>query len=580
MSTPAELVQRFPASPDQLHSMPWEALRDWYQALAAVPLSATNSEEWLAAWSRLESLISEAASAAMIGYTCDTTDPAKEKTHLRFAAEVLPKAEEQSVGLARKLVESGLQPPGMETVMARFRTAIELFREANVPLFSDLEELGSGYQKITGAMTARWDGRSVPLPQLAPFLQSADRAVRERAYRATVAPYVAARDELANLFNRMRAQRQQVARNAGFANYRDYIFPAKFRFDYTPDDCRRFHDAVEATVVPAVVRNLEERRARLGVDRLRPWDLAVNPYRLEADRPFEGADQLIDGAARIFADLDAGFASEFRVMMDEGLLDLESRHGKAPGGYCDTLHVRGRPFIFMNASGVVDDVMTLLHEAGHAFHAFASHRLPLIWQRHPGSESAELASMSMELLAGGRLGRPIGYLGEVDARRALLDRLEDLVATLGHIASIDAFQHWIYVDDAGADPEARDAAWLDIRGRFEPAVDWEGLEAERVGRWYRQLHVFLYPFYYIEYGIAQLGALQVWRNSLADPVAAVAAYRDFLALGATRPLPELYRTAGARLVFDPAGMAELVQLVEEQTARLREGLPPREVALS
>ena len=579
MTSSAEVVKHYPESAEALQDMSWEELRGRYQALAQVPLDAGSVEEWLAAWSRLESLVSEAASTAMIRYTCDTTDQAKEATHLRFAAVILPKAEEQSVALARKLVASGFKVPGMETVMARFSTAIALFREENVVLFSELEELGSGYQKITGAMTAEWEGRRVPLPQLSPFLQSPDRAIRERAYRATVAPYVAARGDLAGLFNQMRTGRQQVARNAGFANYRDYIFPAKFRFDYTPDDCRRFHDAVEAAVIPAVARSLEERRVRLGVDRLRPWDLAVNPYRLDSTHPFQGADQLIAGADRIFSDLDPGFAEEFRTMRQEGLLDLDSRHGKAPGGYCDTLHVRGRPFIFMNASGVVDDVMTLLHEAGHAFHAFASHRLPFIWQRHPGSESAELASMSMELLAGGRLGLPGGYLGEVDARRAQLDRLEDVLATLGHIASIDAFQHWIYTDEDGADPAARDAAWLRIRARFEVAVDWDDMPEERAARWYRQLHVFLYPFYYIEYGIAQLGALQVWRNSLADPDRAVRAYRDFLSRGATRPLPELYRTAGASLVFDPAGMAELVSLVEEQTDKLRAGLPPREVAL-
>jgi oligoendopeptidase F len=260
-------------------------------------------------------------------------------------------------------------------------------------------------------------------------------------------------------------------------------------------------------------------------------------------------------------------------MIDEGLLDLESRKGKAPGGYCETLHFNGRPFIFMNAVGVVDDVMTLLHEAGHAFHAFASHPLPLIWQRHPGSEAAELASMSMEFLASPHLLQPVGYFTPAEARSAWLEHLEDVLLSLVHIASVDAFQTWIYTSPDGGNAAARDAMWLQLRRRFERGVDWTGLDQERVARWYRQLHIFMYPFYYIEYGIAQLGALQVWRNSLADPAAAVARYREALALGAVRRLPEIYSTAGARLIFDAAGIKELVQLVETRIEQLRAELP-------
>jgi oligoendopeptidase F len=271
----------------------------------------------------------------------------------------------------------------------------------------------------------------------------------------------------------------------------------------------------------------------------------------------------------VFERVDPALGREFGTMIDERLLDLDSREGKAPGGYCDTLHVSGRPFIFMNAVGLTDDVNTLLHEAGHAFHAFASHHLPLLWQRHPGSEMAELASMSMELLAAPHLRRPAGFFAPEEWRQARLDHLEDVIITLAHVASIDAFQHWVYTDPAGADAAARDAAWLRIRSRFEQGVDWSGLEPERIARWYRQLHVFLYPFYYIEYGIAQLGALQVWRNSSRDAAGAVAAYRRFLALGATRPLPELYAEAGARLVFDAGRMAELVAVVEEEIEALR-----------
>lgn len=551
----------------------WADLAARYAELAAAPIDATTLEPWLARWSRLDELVTEAASLAMIAYTCDTADTTKEAAHLRFSTEILPQLEEAEVALAKKLVAVGTDRPDFVTTLRRFRTAIEIFREANVPLVAEAEGLAAKYQQITGTMMAPWDGAQVPLPRLSPFLKSADRSVREAAWRASTAPYVAARDELATLFDRMVALRTTMATNAGFADYRDYVFAAKCRFDYTPADCERLHEAIAETVGPALLRALAARRERLGLDAIRPWDLAVDPWRAAPPVPYQTIAELQEGAARIFAAVDPVLGGQFRTMMTEGLLDLESRTGKAPGGYCDTLHARGRPFVFMNAAGVPEDVTTLLHEAGHCFHAFASHALPFIWQRHPGAESAELASMSMELLAAPHLGQPTGYYDGPDAVSARLEHLEDILISLAHIASVDAFQSWIYTSPDGADGVARDQAWLRLRERFEPGTDWSGLEPERIARWYRQLHIFLYPFYYIEYGLAQIGALQVWRNARRDPVEAVAAYRRFLALGATRPLPELYRAAGVELTFDKAVLAELVAMVEEEMAVLRAMLP-------
>jgi oligoendopeptidase F len=557
-----------PTSPVAFAKATWEDVVPYFDELVERPLDTPTVGEWLRAWSRLEELVTEAASQAMIAYTIDTSDAEKEKDHLRFSTEILPKMEERSVELARRLVALGHSTPELATTLARFRTSIEIFREANIPLFSELEELGARYQRITGSMTVEWDGVERPLPQLQPFLKSPDRAVRERAFRAATQPYLAEHDTLAELFDRMFELRQRAARNAGFANYRDYAFAAKFRFDYTPADCERFQEAVERTVAPVVARVLERRRRRLGLDVLRPWDLAVDPHRATPLRPFETVAELVGTARRVFDQVDPALGGQFQTMIDERLLDLDSRKGKAPGGYCETLHFRGRPFIFMNAVGLVDDVMTLLHEAGHAFHAFASHRQPLIWQRHPGSEAAELASMSMELLAAPHLARPTGYFTPEDHRRAWLEHLEDVLLSLVHIASVDAFQTWIYTTPDGMDASARDEAWLRIRSRFERGVDWSGLEAERIARWYRQLHIFMYPFYYIEYGIAQIGALQIWRNSLQDPGGAVAHYREALALGAVRSLPELYRTAGAKLSFDGGLIGELVHMVEQQIDRI------------
>ncbi len=567
-------VSVLPQSPAAFAKASWEDVAPYFDELNNRPLDPSSIEGWLLAWSTLEELVTEAAARAMIAYSIDTGDSDKEADHLRFSTQVLPRMEERSVELARRLVESGYSTPALAMTLRRFRTQIEIFRDENVQIFAELEELSARYQRMTGSITVEWDGVERPLPQIQPFLKSPDRAVRERAFRVGSQPYMAQRGEMAKLFDRMYELRMRAARNAGFEDYRDYIFPAKFRFDYTPADCERFHEAVERTVVPAVERVLEARRRRLGVDVLRPWDLAVDPYRDKPLTPFSDVTDLVRKARRVFDRVDPALGQEFQVMIDEGLLDLESRKGKAPGGYCETLHFQGRPFIFMNAVGLMDDVMTLLHEAGHAFHAFASHAQPLIWQRHPGSEAAELASMSMEFLASPHLSQQGGFFTRDDARRAWLEHLEDVLLSLVHIASVDAFQTWIYTSGEGADADARDAAWLRLRSRFERGVDWSGLESERVARWYRQLHIFMYPFYYIEYGIAQVGALQVWRNSLENPKKAVARYREALSLGAVRNLPEIYRTAGAKLSFDAELMGELVALVEEQIEHLRAELPP------
>ena len=568
---PASIID-LPASPDAFADATWADIAPYYERLADAPLDEAGVEAWLATWSRLEELVGEAGTLAMTAYTGNTADPALEANYLRFSTEIFPQLDEQQVRLARRLLALGWSRPDLEQLIAQFRTDAEIFREANVPLFAELEALGAAYQKVTGGLTVDWDGERKTIPQLQPHLQSRDRAERERAFRLGATAYLEKRDELAALFDRMYDLRQQAARNAGFDDFAEYVFKAKHRFDYTVEDCRRFHEAVERTVVPAVERIFADRRRRLELDRLRPWDLGVDPEQRPALKPFERTPEFVERAQRLFAAVDAELGGQFRIMADEGLLDLESREGKAPGGYCTKLPFRGRPYIFMNAVGVADDVNTLVHEAGHCFHAFLAHEQPYVWQRGTGSEAAELASMSMELLAAPHLAQPVGYYTPFDARRAQLEHLEDVLITLPHIASVDAFQQWIYTSGEGGDAAARDRAWLEIRARFERGIDWSGLEAERVARWYRQLHIFEYPFYYIEYGIAQLGALQVWRRSLADPADAVAAYKRALAVGGTRPLPAIYEEAGARLVFDADGMGELVALVEERLADLREEL--------
>jgi oligoendopeptidase F len=564
-------IAKLPDSPQAFADATWDDILPYYEELATRPLDRENVEAWLAEWSKLDELIQEAQSLASIAYTTDTADPAKEAAHLRFSSEIAPRLQEQRVRLGRRLLDLGYERDDLTTLLRRFRNQRDLFRAENMPLIAEAQKLNAQYQKITGGLMVEWDGEEKTLPQLQPFLLSPDRAVRERAFRLRARPYTERRDELADLFDRQFALREQIARNAGFANYRDYAHQEKNRFDYSPADCERFHAAVEETVTPAVERLYEARRRQIGVETLRPWDTAQDPQGRPPLQPFAEVTTLIDRAGTIFERVDPALGGYFQTMARERLLDLDSRKGKAPGGYCTGLPHRKRPFIFMNAVGVHGDVNTLLHEAGHAFHGFEAYRQPLLWQRHPGSEMAEVASMSMELLSAPYLAREAGgYYGEEDARRARAEHLKGILAILPHIASVDAFQHWIYTSGEGGDRDARDAAWLRIRARFERGVDWSGLEAERMARWYQQLHIFLYPFYYIEYGIAQLGALQVWRNALRDQAGAVASYRHALALGATAPLPKLFEAAGARLSFDSGTMGELVALIEEQLATLEQ----------
>ena len=563
------MLPEIPATPGDIADATWADLAPLYEALAEAPLTPSTVRAWLASWSALDSVVEEAYGLAMIAYTADTRLKDREAAYLRWATDIAPKLHEVHVRLGRRLLPLESELSDLAVLLRETRTDVAIFREENLPRMAALEEMEAAYDKIAGGLTVVWDGEVKTIPALQPYLLEQDRSVRERAFRMGAGAYLEHRDELATLFDRMVKVRHALAVEAGFDNYRDYAFTAKYRFDYSPDDCVRFHDAVERAVLPAIRRLNEDRQRRLGVGSLRPWDLQVRPTRTSRLVPFETTEEFLAGAQRLFDRLDDELGTQFADMVEEQLLDLESRPGKAPGGYCTRLPFRGKPFIFMNAVGVHDDVSTLIHEAGHAFHAYATSHVPYLWQRSTGHEAAELASMTMELLAAPLLSQPTGFYSPADAADAQIEHLEDLLLGLPHIACVDAFQHWIYTDGVSATPADRDAKWLEIRARFEPDVDYSRLEPERIARWYRQSHIHTAPFYYIEYGLAQLAALQVWRHSLRDPAGALARYKAALALGGTRSLPEIYRTAGASLVFDPEEMAPLVAEVERRIATLR-----------
>lgn len=557
-----------PNPPFAIDGTDWEPFQARYEALLTSSLDGDDMTGWLHEWSQLNRLVEEAGALAYINASLDTADEAAERAFLHFIENVEPNYRRADQALKERLLattsDNAALGADMAIVLRNMRNQAELFREANVPLLTELAKLGQEYDKITGGMAAEWEGEERNLSQLDALLREPDRNTRERAWKLIMGLWQDKRDALNDVYRRMLALRRQVAENAGLPNYRDYAFRTYNRFDYTPNDCLRFHDAIERVVVPAAARVYERRRARLGLDRLRPWDLEVDPSDAPPLQPYQGQDALIQGSLNIMERVDPALARELALMAEENLLDLETRPGKALGGYCSSLTWRQRPFIFMNGVGSHDNVQTMLHEAGHAFHAFAAFSLPTIWQTEVPLEFCEVASMGMELLAAPYLTKDAGgFYTEAEAARARIEHLSGILTFLPYMAVVDAFQHWVYTHpEAALDAAGCDEAWDALWGRFMPGVDWSGFEAERTTGWHRKLHIFHIPFYYVEYGMAQVGALQVWRNALRDQSAAVATYRSALSLGGTRNLPGLYAAAGAEFRFDENMLADLVRLIE------------------
>jgi oligoendopeptidase F len=549
----------------------WEEYKPFYDELLAYELDASNVEEWLRKWNAVGDLAQEAISRLHVQANRDTSNSEAEQTYVKWLGTVYPALMAVEQPLRQKLLSSGLEPEGFAIPLRNMRAEAALFREENVPLLSEESQVANEYTKITGVQTVQWQGEERTLRQLQPVLQSADRAEREQVWRLIAERQLADRAAINETWRKLMALRGKIAANADCPTYRDYIWPLRQRFDYTPEDCARFHNAIEEAVVPVARWIYNRRRERLGVETLRPWDLdAVLPGDVPL-QPFENGDELEERAAAMLGKVDAIFGEQFNIMRQEGLLDLINRKGKANGGYCTSFPVTGRPFIFMNGVGLADDVRVVLHEAGHAFHVFATTDLPYRDLRSSPTEFAEVASMSMELLASPYIGAEHGgfYADPRAAARARREHLENIILFWPYMAVVDAFQHWIYNNhELGSEPIACDAVWGQLWDRFMPGVDWGGLLDEKVTGWQRKLHIHRIPFYYVEYGLAQLGAVQVWRNSMRDQASATAAYRHALSLGGSVPLPELFSAAGARFAFDTATMQEAVDLLQEQIAEL------------
>lgn len=544
-------------------------LFDQLEARAADCRDGHALEAWLLDWGELSAALDEEHARRYIAMSCHTDNPDAEKAYHHFLEKIDPESKPRQFKLAQLFIEhpvlKSLPKARYEVLIRDTRVQVELFRPENVALETEDAKLSQQYQKLSGSLTVLFRGEEKTLVQMGRYLEEPDRSLRREAWEIIANRRLRESEQFEEIYDKLVRLRHKIARNAGFPNYRDYAFRRLGRFDYTPDDCRQFHDAIEQEILPVVREIQADRRARLGIETLRPWDLAVDPLNRAPLKPFEAAEQLVTGTQKIFQRLDPALGGGFDTMHRLRLLDLENHKGKAPGGYQFTLAEARLPFIFMNAIGLHRDVETILHEGGHAFHALATQEEDLYAYRSAPIEFCEVASMSMELLGNEFLEE---FYSRADANRARKAHLESIIGGFTWIATVDAFQHWVYVNPGHTRAE-RAVAWLELMDRFSGNVDWTGYEKSRAHLWHRQPHLYTHAFYYIEYGIAQLGALQVWANSRHDKAKALADYRRALALGGSRPLPELFRAAGCRLEFNQATIKPLVQLLRDELAALR-----------
>jgi oligoendopeptidase F len=504
--------------------------------------------------------------------SCDNQNEAHQVRYQQFVNEIMPNASVFDDAWNKKVSEcpfvSELPETGYGVMLRGMKKSIEIFREENIPLFTELQNLQTQYGAATGSLMVDIDGEEKTLQQANAYLESTDRTKRQTVYEKVSNARLAIQETLDTLFNQLVEKRHEVALNAGFANYRDYAFASLGRFDYSPADCFEFHEAVANTVVPIINQQAKKRKQALKLDALKPWDKSVDVLGRKPLKPFETGQELLDKTMEVFKNIDPFLSDCLKEMVKLNRFDLDSRKGKNPGGYNYPLEESGFPFIFMNAAGQVRDMVTLLHEGGHAVHSILTKDLSLNAFRNFPSEVAELASMSMELITMDEWDQY--FQDPKDAKRAKIKHLEDILDTLPWVATIDAFQHWIYENPTHS-VEERSAAWDRIFSKFADSItDWTGIEQVKAKLWQKQLHLFEVPFYYIEYAIAQLGALAVWRNYCQNPSKALNQYLDALSLGYTKPMKEIYETAGISFDFSQSYIAELMDFLVEKINQLEE----------
>ncbi len=545
----------------------WEALEPYFNDLLERNIqSKEDLEQWLKDGSELEAVISEDACWRQIRMTCDTENKKLEEAFAFFMMQIQPKIQPFSDRLNRKLIDSPfvkeIDPDKFFTYLRNVKKHIALFREENVPLLSELSVLAQQFGALSGKMTVNVNNQEYTLQQAAKFLESHDRDLREEVYRKINERRLQDKEALDNLYSTLIEKRNKVALNAGFQNYRDYKFAELGRFDYKKEDCFNFHESVKLHVLPLADKVYEYKKQKLGLDAIRPWDTEAEPAGVNPLNPFTTVDELIEKSINCFSGLNPFFGDCLRKMKSIGHLDLESRKGKAPGGYNCPLLESGAPFIFMNAAGQMADVTTILHEGGHAIHSFLAHHLELSGFKEYPMEIAEVASMSMELFTMDHWD--VFFKNENDLKRAKIHQLERVITIFPWIALIDKFQHWVYENPAHS-TEERSAKWVELQTEFSSSViDFSGLAHFRKDNWQRQLHLYEVPFYYIEYGIAQMGAIGLWMQYKKDPAGALSNYINALQFGGTKTLPSLFEAAGLKFDFSPGHIQTLMSFVDEE----------------
>jgi oligoendopeptidase F len=550
----------------------WASLEPYFKDLAERKIDSEKTlHKWLQDASELEAIVSEDACWRQIKMTCDTENKELEKAFNFFMMEIQPKVQPWADQLNKKLMASPftkeLDQRAFFTYLRNVKKNIDLFREANIPLQAEMSVEAQRFGMISGKMTIEVNGQEYTLQQAAKFLEDPDRNLRESVYRKINERRLQDKKALNDLYSSLIRKRHQVGLNTGFDNYRDYRFVELGRFDYKKENCYQFHEAVKLHVMPLVNQLYEIKKKKLGLDSLRPWDIEAEPAGIEPLRPFKTGEELLEKTIRCFNELRPFFGDCLRKMKSMGHLDLESRKGKAPGGYNCPLAESGAPFIFMNAAGQLDDVTTMVHEGGHAIHSFLSHDLELNGFKEYPTEIAEVASMSMELFSMDHW--QVYFSNEEELTRAKEQQLERVIIIFPWIATIDKFQHWVYEHPVHTDEE-RMEAWMRILNEFtSPVIDFSGLDEYRRYGWQRQLHLFEVPFYYIEYGIAQLGAIGLWQQYKQNPDKAINNYITALDLGGTRTLPELFKAAGLEFDFSPDHISGLMRFVKKELDSLQ-----------
>jgi oligoendopeptidase F len=549
----------------------WQNLEPYFKNLLEREMNAaTDLEQWLQDMSEMESVVSEDACWRQIKMTCDTENKSLEESFTFFMMEIQPQIQPYADALNKKLINSpftkNLDEKKYFTYLRSVKKSIDLFREENIPLQAELGVMQQQYGVIAGKMTVEINGEEYTLQQASKFLEGDDRNLREQVYRKINERRLQDKQAIHDLYSKLIEKRHQVALNAGFKNYRDYKFVELGRFDYTKEDCFQFHEAVKLHVLPLIDKIYEKKRKKLGLDILKPWDTEAEPTGVQPLHPFDTGKELLQKAITCFNEMNPFFADCLKKMDELKHFDLESRKGKAPGGYNCPLAENGAPFIFMNAASQMSDVTTMVHEGGHAIHSFLAHHLELSAFKEYPMEIAEVASMSMELFSMNHWQS--FFDNEEDLKRAKEHQLERIITIFPWIATIDKFQHWVYENPNHTIDERTDE-WFKIVNEFSSkTLDTSGLDEFRKISWQRQLHLFEVPFYYIEYGIAQLGAIGLWMQYINNPKQALENYINALSLGGTKTLPELYAAAGLKFNFSPDYIKTLMEFTTEQMDKL------------